>query len=169
MSETTNGLNEPDLANGVALSRIAEGAMLLGHVHGQPMLLARRGDELSPIDAICAHCGTSLADGLLARDTVHFPCRQACFILRTGAALHAPALDPVSCWRVKQRGGGVYVREKSGAALGKEKPPSMIIVGGDAAGNMADETLRREGFSGRITMLSAGGGGALSLRYRADR
>ena len=135
--------------------------MLLGHAHGEPVLLARRGDEVFAIGAFCTHYGAPLADGLLVGDTVRCPWHHACFSLRTGAALRAPALDPVSCWRVEQRDGSVYVREKLARAKPKRlplaagTPKSMVIVGGGAAGNAAAETLRREGYSGRITMLSA--------------
>ena len=125
MSETTNPLNDPDLASGVALSHIAEGAMLLGHAHGEPVLLARRGDELFAIGAICTHYGAPLADRLLVGETVRCPWHHACFSLRTGAALRAPALDPVSCWRVEQRGDSAYVREKLAPAQptrGRRRP-----------------------------------------------
>jgi apoptosis-inducing factor 3 len=161
MSETTNALNGPDLVNGVALLQIADGAMLLGHAHGEPVLLARRGDELFAIGAICTHYGAPLADGLLVDDTVRCPWHHACFSLRTGSVLRAPALDSVPCWRVEQSGDKVYVLEKLAPAEPKRLPPvagapqSVTILGGGAAGNAAAETLRREGYSGRITMLSA--------------
>ncbi len=161
MSETGKALPGPDLAMGVPLSGIVDGAMLLGHANGESVLLARRGNALFAVDAFCTHYGAPLADGLLVDDTVRCPWHHACFSLRTGVALRAPALDPISCWRVEQRDGKVYVGEKlepappQAAPAGPGTPGSVVIVGGGAAGNAAAETLRRQGYSGDITMLSA--------------
>ncbi len=161
MSEESAKINGPDFTQGIALSAVADGAMLAGHAHGEPALLARRGDELFAIGAVCTHYGAPLAEGLLDGDTVRCQWHHACFSLRTGEALRAPALDAVSCWRVEQRDGMAYVRGKLPDAgrkpgLGTSSmPASVVIVGGGAAGNAAAEMLRREGFSGSITMLSA--------------
>ena len=111
MTDEASELSGPDLAEGIALSRIPDGATLTGHAHGSAVLLARRGSEMFAIGAICTHYGAPLADGLLLDDTVRCPWHHACFSLRTGAALRAPALDPVACWRTEQRDGMVYVRE----------------------------------------------------------
>src|SRR5450759_2456307 len=108
----TDMLSGPDLTKGVSLSTIADGGMLLGHAHGEPALLARRGNELFVIGAICTHYGAPLADGLLVDGTVRCPWHHACFSLRTGEALRPPALDPVSCWHVEQRDGTAYVGAK---------------------------------------------------------
>jgi hypothetical protein len=42
MSEEKTELDGPDLAQGVAISSVAEGAMLLGHTQGKPVILVRR-------------------------------------------------------------------------------------------------------------------------------
>jgi len=161
MNDAAKVLDGPDLAIGIPLSRVADGAMLLGHAQGEQVLLARRGNDLFAIGAFCTHYGAPLADGLLVGDTVRCPWHHACFGLRTGAALRPPALDGVACWRVEQRDGTAYVREKievrdpQPLPVQAGHPDSVVIVGGGAAGNMAAETLRREGYSGPITMLSA--------------
>ncbi len=161
MSDEKTQLEGPDLSQGVALSSLTEGAMLRGHTQGEPLILVRRGGELFAIGAVCTHYGGPLAEGLLVDDTVRCPWHHACFSLRTGEPLRAPALNPVSCWRVEQRDGKAYVREKLENANRRttsatsKAPGSVVIVGGGAAGNAAAETLRREGYAGRVTMLSA--------------
>ena len=161
MSEEKPKLSGPDLTQGIKLSMVPDGVMLLGYAHAEPVLLARRGDELFAIGAVCTHYGGPLSDGLLVDDTVRCPWHHACFSLRTGEPLRAPALNPVSRWRVEQARGAVYVREKlesispEPAAQAAGWPESVIIVGGGAAGNAAAEILRREAYPDRITMLSA--------------
>ena len=89
---------------------------------------------------------------------------HACFSLRTGEALHAPALDPIPTWRVEIAGGKVCVREKLKAptlpthavrASSRVEPKSVVIVGGGAAGLAAADMLRRQGYSGPVSLLSA--------------
>src|SRR5512137_1912326 len=102
----------PDLAQGVASDALADGEMLLGHVGEEAMLLARRGSEFFAIGATCTHYHGPLTEGLMVGDTVRCPWHHACFSLRTGEALSAPALNPVECWRTELRAGKVFVREK---------------------------------------------------------
>src|SRR5580658_8939915 len=156
-------LSGPDLKAGVAGDALADGAMLLGHADGEAVLLARRGREIFAIGAACTHYSGPLAEGLMVGDTVRCPLHHACFSLRTGEALHAPAFNPVSCWRVEETGGRIFVREKrDGAARpisatpkpGAAAPQRIVIIGGGGAGFAAAEMLRREGYAGGVTMLS---------------
>ncbi|MCC6350183.1 MAG: FAD-dependent oxidoreductase [Candidatus Eisenbacteria bacterium] len=151
-----------DLAKGVAFADLADGGMIAGHVNGEPVLIARRGDELFAIGASCTHYGGPLGEGIVVGDTVRCPWHHACFSLRTGEAVRAPALDPVARWSVERRGDRVYVTGKLPAAAprrtlpaGTNAPESVVIVGGGAAGASAAETLRREGYDGPVTILSA--------------
>src|SRR5437763_10357613 len=135
--------------------------MVLGHVGPEAVLLVRRGEEIFAIGNSCSHYHGPLNEGLIVGDTVRCPWHHACFSLRTGEKLRAPALDGVPCWRVERQGNLVYVREKREAApVGAPRPAgraagSIVILGGGATGNSAAETLRREGYAGRIVMLSA--------------
>jgi NADPH-dependent 2,4-dienoyl-CoA reductase/sulfur reductase-like enzyme/nitrite reductase/ring-hydroxylating ferredoxin subunit len=160
MGAEQSGPTGPDLVQGIWVDALADGHMLLGHVGEEAVLLARRGNEIFAISATCTHYGGPLAEGLLVDDTVRCPWHHACFSLRTGEALHAPALSPVARWQVEQRDGRIFVREKQEAkeprskARAGESPEKIVIVGGGAAGFAAAERLRREEYQGRIVMLS---------------
>src|SRR5579864_8700728 len=149
MSDAKTELSGPDLAQGIELSRIPDGTMLLGHARGEPVLLVRRGTDVFAIGAVCTHYGAPLVEGLIVGDTVRCPWHHACFSLQTGEALRAPARDPVSRWRVEavrdrarqftpvdQHIGAIYVREKLASdewrppASAADMPRSIVIVGG---------------------------------------
>ncbi|HVC51433.1 MAG TPA: FAD-dependent oxidoreductase [Stellaceae bacterium] len=159
MNDGTPAPSGPDLSNGLDLAQLADGEMLLGHVGPEAVLLARRGEEVFAVGASCTHYGGPLDKGLLVDDTVRCPWHHACFSLRTGAAVRAPALNQLPCWRVERQGGVVFVREmRKPIATPAPSAPlsgSIVILGGGAAGNSAAETLRREGYPGRITLVSA--------------
>ncbi len=99
----------PDLTQGIAVDALGDPGMLAGHVGDDAVLLARRGDEFHAIGATCSHYHAPLADGLMVDDTVRCPWHHACFSLRTGEALHAPAINPVACWVTELRDRKVYV------------------------------------------------------------
>jgi nitrite reductase/ring-hydroxylating ferredoxin subunit len=153
-------LSGPDFTEGVSPTEFSDGGMLQGHTQGESILVARRARRyLLRYRPSCTHYGAPLAEGLMADDTVRCPWHHACFSLRTGEALRAPALDAVSSWRVEISGGKLFVREKPAEkkrpARPVTTPENVIILGGGTAGNAAAEMLRREGFSGAVTMISA--------------
>jgi NADPH-dependent 2,4-dienoyl-CoA reductase/sulfur reductase-like enzyme/nitrite reductase/ring-hydroxylating ferredoxin subunit len=155
-------LTGPDLAAGIDGRDLPNGAKLLGHAKGEAVLLARVDDEYFAIGATCTHYGGPLAEGELVGDTVRCPWHHACFSLRNGEALRAPALNPVACWRVGRRGDRIVVTEKverdplaptfpvkvDGGSLNK-----VVIIGAGAAGAAAAEMLRRCGFDGQVTIV----------------
>jgi apoptosis-inducing factor 3 len=150
----------PDLALGVAASDLPDGAKLAGHVGEDAVLLVCRGAEVFAVGAQCTHYHGPLAEGLIVDDTVRCPWHHACFDLRTGEALRAPALSPVSTWRVEKRDGKIFVREKNAQAEKKrrakrDEPNTIVIVGGGAAGFAAAEMLRRQKYESGIVMLSS--------------
>jgi apoptosis-inducing factor 3 len=145
----------PDLTQGIASEDLAEGAMLTGHVEGEEVLLVRRNGAVFAVSAHCTHYHGPLADGIVAGNTIRCPWHHACFDLKTGEALAAPALSPLACWAVDERDGRIAVRGKKQQPQPKKTGSGrFVIIGGGAAGFAAAEMLRRRGFGGEITMLS---------------
>jgi nitrite reductase/ring-hydroxylating ferredoxin subunit/thioredoxin reductase len=153
-----NGASKPDFTAGFRFQDLRDGVPVAGRAGDDDVILVRRGDEVLAVGASCTHYHGPLADGLVVGDTVRCPWHHACFSLRTGEALRAPALDPIACYRVERSGDTVFVRGKAADAP-RRRPPvspaSIVIVGGGAAGLAAADMLRREGYDGPLTMISA--------------
>jgi len=132
---------------------------LLGHAGGEALLLVRMGDEVLAIGATCTHWGGPLAEGLVDGDEIHCPWHHACFSLRTGEAVGAPALNPVARWEAEIGDGKVRVtgkRETGPLAThgrGARGQESVVIIGAGAAGAAAAEMLRRQGHTGSIALV----------------
>jgi apoptosis-inducing factor 3 len=161
MSANAAILTGPDFAAGVPRAAIPLDRPLAGRVGDEPVLLSLLNGEYYAIGGTCTHYGGPLAEGLIVGETVRCPWHHACFSLRTGEALAAPAFDALARWRVEAEGEVVFVREvtpnalpKVGGAKRHADLARILIVGGGAAGFAAAEMLRRRGYAGELTMVS---------------
>src|SRR5881394_2033112 len=160
MSEEPQSVGGPDLRAGLPEDSLADGVPVQGQVDGETVILVRRGEGLFAIGATCSHYGGPLADGLVVDDTIRCPWHHACFSLRTGEPLRAPALNPVVSYEVRRHGETVLVggkRDQPGTvrprARRENAPASVAIIGAGAAGSSAAEELRHLGFQGEITLI----------------
>jgi apoptosis-inducing factor 3 len=149
-----------DLATDIPLADLRDGGIKKGHIAGTKALLVRQGEEVFAIGATCTHLDGPLGSGLVIDGSVRCPWHHACFSLRSGAAVSAPAFEPLPRWEVAIKDGIIRV----GGRIRAGSPPRdrqatrsadrFIIIGGGAAGFAAVNTLLRCAFSGEITMIS---------------
>lgn len=160
MSSETSDERGPDFSKGILLADFGDRSLLRGHVGEDAVVLAKSGNQYFAVGANCTHYGGPLAEGLIEGETVRCPWHHACFSLRSGEAINAPAFDPIPCWQVEQEGERLFVRAPLKTSPRRDREPAggfphrVVIVGGGAAGFACAEMLRRRGFGGNITMLS---------------
>ncbi len=131
---------------------------------GEELLLCRVEDKYYALSAKCTHYGGPLAEGVLSGDRIVCPWHHACFNAKTGHTLEPPAQDNLIKYETSVKGGEVFI---SIPAPGEEKHQSIkkaktvkadsnvfVILGGGAAGFAAAQTLRQDGYDGRIIMVS---------------
>ena len=144
-----------DFTVGVPEAELSSGSMIAGRVGDDEILLVRDGERVYAVGASCSHYHAPLAEGLVIGGTIRCPWHHACFDLRTGGVLRAPAMSPLPAWQVEKRGDRFFIGEKvqtERPATGT--PESVVIVGAGAAGVNVADTLRSEGYTGRIVLIS---------------
>lgn len=154
-SEAT-GLTGPDFGAGVRLADLPEGEAVLGHAHGEAVLVVRTGSRLSAAGASCTHYGGPLAEGLVAGGCVRCPWHHAAFDLDTGEAVNPPARDAIAVFETRVVEGLVRVGARRAIARRSappRRPESVVVLGAGPAGLAAAETLRREGYDGPVALV----------------
>ncbi|XP_051162893.1 apoptosis-inducing factor 3 isoform X2 [Leptopilina boulardi] len=136
----------------------------LGEDGGKVLLIKQKG-EFHAIGTKCTHYGALLHTGALGEGRVRCPWHGACFNIKTGDIEDYPGLDSLPCYQVSVNdNGNVRVRAKrkdlEANRRTKEICPfnldnlnTAVIIGGGPAGATCAETLRQEGFTGRIIMI----------------
>lgn len=144
-------------------SDLGDGEMKEVSANGTRILLARVGEEFHAVGAACPHYGAPLAEGALSGTRVVCPWHHACFDVTTGALEEPPALDSLPHYEVRVEEGRVLARVPEAAE--DRVPPRMsrrdaadarlfVILGAGAAGYAAAQTLREDGFRGRILLIT---------------
>jgi apoptosis-inducing factor 3 len=159
------GFSEKDTAmmeNEVFAARIDElqnGQMKEVTVGENKLVLAKVDDRFYAVGGNCPHLKAPLAKGALCGTQLYCPWHHSAFDITTGELQEPPALDCLPTYEVKVQGNEVYV-----TTISKQKVPNtnitlfpdktFVIVGGGAAGLMAAQTLRQEGFDGKLVMIT---------------
>ncbi len=139
-----------------ALDAIAPGQMQVVEIGEATILLLRDGDTVHAVGATCPHAGAPLADGVRCGDRIVCPWHKAAFSVLTGALLEPPAVDPLPRYEVRIDAGRVLVTlpmRETAREVASGDDRCFVIIGAGAAGAVAAQTLRENGFGGRVVML----------------
>jgi NADPH-dependent 2,4-dienoyl-CoA reductase/sulfur reductase-like enzyme/nitrite reductase/ring-hydroxylating ferredoxin subunit len=124
------------------------------------ILLVRLKGKLYAVGHECPHYQEKLENGALFGTQVVCKSHFARIDVTTGRVVSPPALNDLPVYPVKVEAGEVLIGPavkpkfpKPAAAIGSD-PRVFLLIGAGAAGNTAAETLRRNGYAGRIVMLT---------------
>lgn len=153
---------EEELVEGVVKS------VQVGSERGNSIVVAKVRGKVYAVGGKCSHYGAPLQMGYLDGFSIICPWHLARFNVRTGESTVAPGIQSIPSYEVKLLDGNVIVRiptedidkvtkfvdSKRLVKRDINNHEHYIIVGGGAAGQMASETLRKEGFTGKITLIT---------------
>ncbi|MER2012818.1 MAG: FAD-dependent oxidoreductase, partial [Psychrobacter alimentarius] len=123
------------------------------------ILITRNEDKFSAFDGKCPHAGADLGEGLRCGNRVVCPWHHGTFDSRDGTLLEPVAMEGLTQYKLTEDGDSLVVDTSS--KLNKQikndqlTDTQTIIVGGGGAGFMTADQLRKTGYGGKITLISA--------------
>ncbi len=123
------------------------------------ILITRDEDKFSAFDGKCPHAGADLGSGLRCGNRVVCPWHHASFDSQEGTLLEPLAIEGLTRYELTDEGDSVTVTTsaKINKSIENDKliDTHTIIVGGGGAGFMTADQLRKTGYGGKITIISA--------------
>lgn len=130
------------------------------------IIVIRESEEkFVAIGSACSHYGAPLINGFVHNGYISCPWHGACFNIHTGDIEEFPGCDSIPSYETYVKDGSVHVkslkcnivkkRVKLLAARNIVNRSTTIIIGGGPAGFQCSETLRQEGYDGRIVLISS--------------
>lgn len=148
------------------INDLAEGEMRqFDFVNDSTVLVVKRGGRIFGLGNKCTHYGALLHTGVLGDGRIRCPWHGACFNLQTGDIEDFPGLDSLHCYKVDITANGDVKMSAKPSVIAKSKrlkdmvkrdknnSETFVVLGGGSAGGVCVETLRQEGFTGRIVMV----------------
>ncbi|MEN6669224.1 FAD-dependent oxidoreductase [Psychrobacter sp. B38] len=123
------------------------------------ILITRNEDEFSAFDGKCPHAGADLGEGLRCGNRVVCPWHHGTFDSHDGTLLEPVAMAGLNQYKLTEDGDNLTVdtSAKINKQIENDKlvDTQTIIVGGGGAGFMTADQLRKTGYGGKITLISA--------------
>ena len=130
---------------------------------GYKVLLINNEGIVSALATTCTHYGAPLINGDKVGNTIRCPFHGACFNTITGDIEEFPGLDSLKKYDASVVNGKIRVkamvsdlkqkkRVKEMVAYSEKNTNVVLLVGGGPASTVCAETLRQEGYDGRIIM-----------------
>ena len=132
---------------------------------GRKVLIMRRGDKWYATGSKCSHYEFDLVKGVSTNMEVVCPLHDASFDIASGRPTRGAGIDGIPTYSVSLKKDQVFVSVPSGKLPVRVTPTmavrdpanvtTFLVIGGGPAALASVETMRKEGFTGRIVMVSA--------------
>ena len=140
------------------LERIQEDTCCLFEYGDDRVIVYRSGDVYTAVAGTCTHHGNKLDGGMVVHHELTCPWHSSSFDITTASCLSPPALENLQQYDTKMKDGMLFLKRRKPEAASIElrrESGTFLIIGNGAAGMAAAVTLRREGFDGRLIMVTA--------------
>ena len=146
------------------ITELANGEMKSYEVDDNQVLLVRQNDQFYALSGTCPHYGAPLAQGVLHDHRIICPWHHACFNAKSGKLEEPPALDDLRSYELQATGDDIFITFPDDGSA--PETPEMVkkdtsadqrkfvIIGAGAAGYVAAQTLREDGYKGEITLIT---------------